>query len=209
MSLVAAFEDAARAHFASPPATWRLQPGPGGWHVVDVHGAVLDTCVTLAHAEECRHSGPAAKRWHRRTDWYLGYDDAGGGRALTQLERLIVADIVDVVTDADFEIRHATSTRPARFVDQEPEDDRLWLAALLPNGRYRIRGASLGTYRADQLDFQDEQAAAEFRAFLYELITGKELATATSNPHPPTARLHPSTNKAQTACLSENQFLCP
>lgn len=122
MSLVAAFEDAARAHFASPPATWRIQPGPGGWNIVDLHGAVLDTCATLAHAEECRHSGPAAQRWHRRTDWYLGYDDAGGGRALTQ--------------------------------------------------------ASLGTYRADQLDFQDEQAAAEFRAFLYELITGKELATA-------------------------------
>lgn len=77
MSLVA-FEDATRAHFANPPATWRLQPGPGGWHVVDLHGAVLDTCVTQAHAEDCRHSGPAAQRWHRRTDWYLGYE-AGVG----------------------------------------------------------------------------------------------------------------------------------
>lgn len=126
----------------------------------------------------------------------FGYDDAGGGRALTQLERLIVADIVDVVTDADFEIRHATSTRPARFVDQEPEDDRLWLAALLPNGRYRIRGASLGTYRADQLDFQDEQAAAEFRAFLYELITGKGSRPPLVTRTPPTARLHASTNQS-------------
>ncbi|WP_084055116.1 hypothetical protein [Mycobacterium avium] len=173
MSLVA-FEDAARAHFTNPPATWRLQPGTGRWHVVDVHGAVLDTCVTQAHAEDCRHSGPAAQRWHRRTDWYLGYDDTGGGRALTQLERLIVAAVVETVTDADFDIRCATSVRPARFVDQEPEDDRLWLAALLPNGRYRIRGASMDTYCADQLDFQDEQASAEFGAFLRELITGAQ-----------------------------------
>lgn len=171
MSLVA-FEDAARAHFTNPPATWRLQPGPGGWHVVDVHGAVLDTCVTLVRAEDCRHSGPAAQRWHRRTDWYLGYDDAGGGRALTQLERLIVAAVVETVNAADFDIRCATNIRPARFVDQDPHDDRLWLAARLPGGHYRVRGASLGTYRADQLDFQDEQASAEFGVFLRELITG-------------------------------------
>lgn len=209
MSLVAAFEDAARAHFASPPATWRIQPGPGGWNIVDLHGAVLDTCATAAQAEECRHSGPAAQRWHRRTDWYLGYDDTSGSRDLTALERLIVADLVETVTNADFDIRQSTSIRPARFVDQEDCDDRLWLAALLPDGRYRLRGDFSNTYRADQLDFQDEQAAAEFRAFLYELIAGKELATATSNTHPPTARLHASTNKAQTACLSENQFSCP
>lgn len=181
MSFVAVFEDAARAHFVNPPATWRIESGPGGWNIVDLHGVVLDTCATLAQAEECRHSGPGAQRWYRRTDWYLGYDDTSGGRALTALERLVVADLVDVIASAEFEIRRATSVRPARFVGQELGDDRLWLAALLPNGCYRIRGDFFGTYRADQLDFQDEQAGAEFRAFLYELITGKELETATSH----------------------------
>jgi hypothetical protein len=105
--------------------------------------------------------------WHRRTDWYLGYDDtSGGSRALAALERLIVADLVDVVASAEFEIRRATSVRPARFVGQEVGDNRLWLAALLPNGCYRIRGEFFGTYRADELDLRDEQAGAEFRAFL-------------------------------------------
>ncbi|KDE96668.1 hypothetical protein Y900_031105 [Mycolicibacterium aromaticivorans JS19b1 = JCM 16368] len=190
MSLDAVFEDAARAHFANPPATWRIHPGPGGWNIVDLHGAVLDTCATFAQGEQCRHSGPAAQRWHRRTDWYLGYDDTSGSRPLTALERLIVADLVDAVTSADFEIRRATSVRPARFVDQEASDDRLWLAALLPDGHYRVRGDFATTYRADQLDFQDEQASAEFRTFLYELITGQELATAAS---------HSTENKARAA----------
>lgn len=67
MSFVAVFEDAARAHFVNPPATWRIESGPGGWNIVDLHGAVLDTCATLAQAEECRHSGPSAQSWHRRT----------------------------------------------------------------------------------------------------------------------------------------------
>lgn len=172
MSFVAVFEDAARAHFASPPATWRIQAGPGGWNIVDLHGAVLDTCASRSQAEERRHSGPAAQRWHGRTDWYLGYDDTSGSRPLTALERLIVADLIETVASADFDIRQSTSVRPARFVDQEAGDDRLWLAALLPDGRYRVRGDFSTTYRADQLDFQDEQASAEFRAFLYELITG-------------------------------------
>lgn len=208
MSLIAVFEDAARAHFANPPATWRIQPGPGGWNIVDLHGAALGTCATRAQAEECRHSGPAAQHWHRRTDWYLGYDDTSGSRALTALERLVVADLVDVVNSADFEIRRATNVRPARFVGQEVGDDRLWLAALLPNGCYRIRGDFSSTYRADQLDFQDEQAGAEFRAFLYELITGKALETAASTPHQTTG-LRASTNKPQAAGLIEKQKLCP
>ena len=45
MSLIA-FEDAVRAHFANPPATWHIQPDPEGWNIVDAHGAVLDTCAT-------------------------------------------------------------------------------------------------------------------------------------------------------------------
>ncbi len=175
MSLIA-FEDAVRAHFANPPATWRIQPHPEGWNIVDVHGAVLDTCATAAQAEQCRHSGPSAQRWYRRTDWYLGYDTYG--RSLTGPERLIVADTVDRVTIADLEIRCATSIRTARFADQEPDDDRLWLAALLPNGRYRVRGHYFSTYAADQLDFHDEQATAELVTFLRELITGRSTLPA-------------------------------
>lgn len=169
MSLIA-FEDAVWAHFANPPATWHIQPDPEGWNIVDAHGAVLDTCATAAQAEQCRHSGPPAQRWYRRTDWYLGYDTRG--RALTSPERLIVADVVDIVTAADFAIRGAASIRTARFVDQDAGDDRLWLAALLSNGRYQIRGHYFGTYAADQLDFHDEQATAELCAFLREFITG-------------------------------------
>jgi hypothetical protein len=45
MSLVAVFEDAARAHFANPPATWRIQPGPGGFSIVDLHGAAPGASV--------------------------------------------------------------------------------------------------------------------------------------------------------------------
>ena len=169
MNLVA-FEDDVRAHFANPPATWRIQPDRDGWSIVDIHGAVLDSCATVAQAEQCRHSGPSAQRWYRRTDWYLGYDTYG--RALTSPERLIVADIVDLVTAADFDISSAASTRTARFADQERDDDRLWLAALLPSGRYRVRGHYFGTYAADQLDFHDEQATAELVTFLRELIIG-------------------------------------
>ncbi|MCV7224791.1 hypothetical protein [Mycolicibacterium komossense] len=208
MSLTAAFEDAARAHFSNPPATWRLQPTANGWNIVDLHGAVLDTYPTQVQAEERRHNGPAAQRWHRRTDWYLGYDDTSGSRALTTLERIIVADLVDVVAGADFEIRHASSVRPARLVGQDAGDDRLWLAALLPDGCYRIRGDFFGTYQAEQLDFQDEQAVAEFRAFLYELITGKEREVPVNNTRPPT-RLHSTTKNAQAAGLVENHYLCP
>lgn len=179
MSLIA-FEDAVRAHFANPPATWRIQPHLEGWNIVDVHGAVLDTCATATHAEQCRHSGPSAQRWYRRTDWYLGYDTHG--RALTSPERLIVADIVDIVTAADFAIRRgAAGLRTARFVDQDANDDRLWLAALLPNGRYQVRGHYFGTYAADQLDFHDEQATAELCAFLRALITGTAMSPDVAN----------------------------
>lgn len=178
MSLMA-FEDAVRAHFVNPPATWHIQPHPEGWSIVDVHGAVLDMCATVAQAEQCRHSGPSAQCWYRRTDWYLGYDTCG--RALTSPERLIVADIVDLVTTAESAIRGAASIRTARFVDQEPDDDRLWLAALLPNGRYQLRGHYFATYAADQLDFHDEQATAELCSFLRALITGTAPSSDVAN----------------------------
>ena len=99
---------------------------------------------------------------------------------MTGPERLIVADTVDRVTIADLEIRCATSIRTARFADQEPDDDRLWLAALLPNGRYRVRGHYFTTYTADQLDFHDEQATAELVTFLRELITGRSMPAGVS-----------------------------
>jgi len=180
MSLIA-FEDAVRAHFANPPATWRIQPHPEGWNIIDVHGGILDTCATAAQAEHCRHNGPSAQRWYRRTDWYLGYDTHG--RALTSPERLIVADIVDIVTAADSAICGAASIRTVRFVDQDAADDRLWLAALLPNGRYQIRGHYFSTYAADQLDFHDEQATAEFCAFLRALITGTAVSSEKFSRH--------------------------
>jgi hypothetical protein len=164
----------------------------------------------LVQAEERRHSGPAAQRWHHRTDWYLGYDDTSGSRALTALEQIIVADLVDAVNSADFELRRSTSIRPARLVGEEVGDDRLWLAALLPNGCYRIRGDFFGTYRADQLDFQDEQASAEFCAFLYRLITGKELENR-YHPLPETGsrgRLGFTLDRAVLAPV-ENQRMCP
>ena len=93
MSL-AVFEEVARAHFSNPPATWQVVPSrrdDPGWCVVDNHGATVDHFRTKSQAEYHRHSGPAAARWHQRTDWYLGYDLHS--RTLTGPERLIIADI--------------------------------------------------------------------------------------------------------------------
>jgi hypothetical protein len=172
MSL-AAFEDAARAHFANPPATWRIQPAPdSSWDVVDNHGAIVESCRTEAQAERHRHNGPAAARWHGRTDWYLGDDSRG--RALSAAEQLIVADIVELVAQAEDAVRRAAAIRPVRFGDQDAADARIWVAARRPDGRYQVHGDYFHTYEATDLDFLDDQAAEDLTTFLCALLQAGE-----------------------------------
>lgn len=170
MSL-AVFEDAARAHFSNPPAAWRIQPArnnPSVWSVVDSHGVIIDRCLTQAHAQECRHSGPAATHWYQRTDWYLGYDPHS--RPLTSSERLIIADIAEMITAAGEAFRNATVIQAVRFADQDPDDERTWEATLLPNGRYQLRGHYFHTYAAAELCFVDPDAITDLAAFLRDLL---------------------------------------
>jgi hypothetical protein len=139
--------------------------------VVDNHGAILDCCTTRAQAERRRSSGPAAVRWYQRTDWYLGYDPAG--RTLTGLERLIIADINEQILAADNAFRCDTNIRPVRFTDQAADDDRIWDAAELSNGRYQVRGDYFHTYAAGELDFLDRHAptaTTDLTAFLRDLL---------------------------------------
>ncbi|MGV7724204.1 hypothetical protein PJN26_11325 [Mycobacterium kansasii] len=169
---IAVFEDTVRAHFSNPPATWQVQQAAHGWwNVVDNDGALVCRCRSQAQAEHQRHSGPAAKRWHQRCDWYLGYDRSG--RVLTAAERLIVADIVELVTAANHAYRQARNIRLVRFQDQEPDDPRIWTAALLANGRYQVRGDYCHTYHANDLDFVDKQALDDLADFLYGLLTAE------------------------------------
>lgn len=172
MSL-AIFEDVARAHFSNPPVTWQVLSHrvPGRWHLVDNHGAILDRCLTKAQAERRRTSGPAAVHWYQRTEWYLGYDPAG--RTLTGPEQLIVADLTGQVLDAAHAFHRATDIRRVRFVDQAVDDDRIWDAAELPNGRYQVRGDYFRTYAAAALEFLGDQAmtaTTDLTAFLRQLI---------------------------------------
>ncbi|GAB4926310.1 hypothetical protein MAHJHV58_04430 [Mycobacterium avium subsp. hominissuis] len=172
MSL-AVFEDAARAHFSNPPSTWQVLPHPeyGGWQLVDRHGAIIDRCRTKAQAERRRHSGPDAQRWYQRTDWYLGYD--AGGRTLTGPEQLIVDDLTRPILDAAHAFHRATDSRRVRYIDQAADDDRIWDAVELPNGRYQVRGDYFHTYTAAALEFLDDQAAAattDLTAFLRDLL---------------------------------------
>ncbi|MFQ2879826.1 hypothetical protein ACX9NJ_28050 [Mycobacterium sp. ML2] len=177
MSL-AVFEDAARAHFSNPPATWQVLPHReyGGWQLVDNHGAIIDRCLTKARAERRRHSGPDAQRWYQRTDWYLGYDSHS--RTLTGPERLIIDDIADRIAAAANAFRRATIIRPVRFRDQAVDDDRIWDAAELSNGRYQVRGDNLRTYSDDELDFLDEcavTATTDLTAFLRGVLDTAEV----------------------------------
>ncbi|MGV7724182.1 hypothetical protein PJN26_11215 [Mycobacterium kansasii] len=169
MSL-AVFEDAARAHFSNPPATWYVVPAEGaGWCLVDNHDAVIDWSQTKEQAERLRHSCPAATRWHSRTDWYLGYD--AQNRGLTATEQLIIADIVERIAAAAAVFNdHSTTIRPAQFRDRCADDDRIWPAAALPNGRYQVRGDYLHTYDPDDLDFLDEKSANDLMALLWDLL---------------------------------------
>lgn len=171
---LAVFEDAARAHFSNPPATWQVLPDRecGGWQLVDNPGAILDRCLTKAQAERRRHSGPDAQRWYQRTDWYLGYDP--NGRTLTGPEQLIVDDLTRPILDAAHAFHRATDSRRVRYIDQAVEDDRIWDAVALPNGRYQVRGDYFHTYTAAALEFLDDQAEAattDLAAFLRQLIT--------------------------------------
>lgn len=175
---ISAFEDAVRAHFANPPATWHVQPAPDcSWSVVDVHGAPVERCSTQADAEQARHSGPAAARWYCRTDWYLGYDATG--RALSALERLIVAEVVEAVARAEAAVRQAAVVRPARLLEQDINDDRIWAAALLPNNRYQLGGDYFATHDASDLDFIDQQAKEDLAGFLRQLLSGEEPVVST------------------------------
>lgn len=169
MSL-AVFEDAARAHFSNPPATWHVVPIHEGslWNVVDNHGAVVDRCATKAHAEQCRHSGPAATRWHHRTDWYLGYDPHC--RTLTRTQQLIIDDIIEHVAATADVFNRAHVIRPVRFRERGSDDDRIWAAVLLVNGRYLVRGDYLHSYDAGDLEFLDEQTVDDLTAFLSDLL---------------------------------------
>ncbi|ORB82245.1 hypothetical protein B1T44_29460 [Mycobacterium persicum] len=172
MSL-ALFEDAARAHFSNPPSIWQVLPDReyGGWQLVDNHGAIIDRCLTKAQAERRRHSGPDAQRWYQRTDWYLGYDP--NGRTLTRPEQLIIADIIEQIDAAANTFQRATYIRPVLFLDQAANDDRIWDAAPLPNGRYQIRGDYFHTYTADELDFLDGHAltaTTDLTAFLRDIL---------------------------------------
>jgi hypothetical protein len=168
MSL-AVFEDVARAHFSNPPATWHVVPtDKGSWNVLDNHGAIVDSCPTKAHAERCRHSGPAAVRWHRRTDWYLGYDPHS--RTLTGTQQLIIGDIIEHVAAAAAVFDRATVIRPVQFRDRSTDDDRIWAAALLSNGRFQVRGDNLHTYDTGDLEFLDEQTTDDLTAFLDDLL---------------------------------------
>ncbi|MBY0390040.1 MAG: hypothetical protein K2X56_18615 [Mycobacterium pseudokansasii] len=177
MSL-AVFEDVARAHFCNPPATWQITPShdDGWWNVVDNHGAVLDRCPSKARAEQCRCNGPAATRWYQRTDWYLGYDPHG--RSLTGSQRLIIADITELIAAASHAFRQARTVRPARFVDQGADDDRIWAVALLPTGRYQVHGDYFHTYDATELDFLDQEAITDLAADLRDLLDGERQGCA-------------------------------
>ncbi|GAB4662430.1 hypothetical protein MOKP64_47540 [Mycobacterium avium subsp. hominissuis] len=179
MSL-AVFEDVARAHFCNSPATWQITPAHDcWWDVVDNHGAILDRCPSKALAEQCRCSGPAATRWYQRTDWYLGYDPRG--RTLTGAQQLIIADILELAAAANHAFRQASVIRPARFVDQAADDDRIWAAALLPTGRYQVHGDYFHTYDATDLDFLDDHAVtatADLAAFLRDLLGAEGLRCA-------------------------------
>ncbi|GAB4987789.1 hypothetical protein MAHJHV60_46920 [Mycobacterium avium subsp. hominissuis] len=53
------------------------------------------------------------------------------------------------------------------------DDDRIWDAVELPNGRYQVRGDYFHTYTAAALEFLDDQAAAattDLTAFLRDLL---------------------------------------
>ncbi|ORV20331.1 hypothetical protein AWB97_24580 [Mycobacterium intracellulare subsp. chimaera] len=144
--------------------------------MVDNHGATVDHFRTKSQAEYHRHSGPAAARWHQRTDWYLGYDLHS--RTLTGPERLIIADITDRIAAAANAFQRATIIRPARFRDQAVDDDRIWDAAELANGRYQVRGDNFHTYTAGDFDFLDGHAVTattDLTAFLRDLLATADL----------------------------------
>ncbi|MDP7707418.1 hypothetical protein [Mycobacterium sp. TY815] len=169
MSL-AVFEEAARAHFANPPVTWYVVAAQEiGWRLVDNHDVVVDRAPTRERAEQLRYSCPAAIRWHARTDWYLGYDTQG--RRLTASEQLVISDIVERIAAAATVFKDPAATiRPAQFRERGADDDRIWPAVALPDGRYQLRGDYLHAYDPDDLDFLDETSASDFMALLCDLL---------------------------------------
>jgi len=172
VSLVA-FEDSVRAHFSHPPHAWQIQRSHEdySWNIVDVHGAILESCPAKAQAEERRCSGPAAAQWQRRTDWYLGND--AHGRALTPVERLIVSEVIELIGAADEAFHRARVVKPVQLAGQGADDDRIWDAARLADGRYQLRGDYFCTYGDADLVFLDKRAiatVADFEGFLRDLL---------------------------------------
>lgn len=143
--MLAAFEDAAIAHFANAPDTWQVHlVGRRQYAVLDAHGMAIEMYPSRAQACLARHSGPAATSWYRRTDWYLGYDLRS--RPLTGAEQVIIADITDQLAPA----AAIAGQQRVRFAAQHPRDRREFIAAQRTDGRWQIHG-HLYSYAADEL----------------------------------------------------------
>lgn len=167
MSL-AAFEQAARRHFANPPATWTVhRVAPRNWQVRTRGGAVIDRSTTKVAAEQSCQDGPYVKLWQERTDWYFGRSKNPRDRPLTTEERAIIDHITHPTDTAD-------TIAAVRFCDRDQHDHQTWIATLAPDGRWKIEGLPWWTFAADELDFLDDDDPASSAAMLDELSAACE-----------------------------------
>ncbi|NTY62620.1 hypothetical protein [Mycolicibacterium sphagni] len=155
---IAAFETAARSHFANPPATWTVHKvDTRTWHIRTTDGAVVDRFTTKRDAEQGCVAGTYVRLWHEKTAWYMGTSTNPRDRALSEQERAIIDEIVGYVNrNADtFEQAAADQVHLVRFRDRDADDAETWEATLLREGRWLVKGVHWWTFAEDELEFLD------------------------------------------------------
>lgn len=155
---LAAFEKAARWHFANPPATWTVHKvDTRTWHIRAPDGAVIDRFTARRDAEQGCVNGTYVTLWHERTAWYMGNATGARDRALSAKERAIIDEIVGYVNlDATtFDQAEVDQVRLVRFRDRDADDGETWEATVLPEGRCLVKGVLWWTFAEDELEFLD------------------------------------------------------
>lgn len=165
MSL-AAFEKAARWHFANPPATWTVHKVDARtWHIRATDNTVIDRFGTKRDAEQGRVNGTYVTLWHEKTAWYTGQSQNPRERALSAEERAIIGEIVGYVNrnTTTFEQAVAGQIHQVRFRDRDEDDTETWEATVLPDGRWLVKGVLWWSFAADELEFVEtpEKAPGE------------------------------------------------
>lgn len=131
---ITAFENAARWHFANPPATWTVHKVDARtWHIRATDGTVVDRFTTKRAAEQGRVDGAYVTLWHEKTAWYMGQSQNPRDRALSAQERAVIEEIVGYVNRnaTSFEQAVADQIRRVRFRDRDEDDTETWEAIRL------------------------------------------------------------------------------